>query len=192
MASNNVLVGAPATATGGILAAPAGTTGPVDPTTALDAAFVALGLVGEDGVTQTTERNIERIRAWGGDVVRTVTTEHGVTFTFQFLETDSTVMAEVYGADNVDLTAATTSSGSITAVTLKASTLPIKAYVFEMKDGDGRIRISLPAGQITEVGDVTYVHSDAVRYEVTIEALPDVDGVKAYIYVLNDDALVSP
>ena len=184
-----VMVGAPATATGAINTFNG--TSPVLPTTATAvlAGNTALGYVGEDGLTETQEQSVEKIKAWGGDTVKVLQTEHGLSYSFQFLENSSAVMQEVYGEDNVTTTPATESSGSLTDVAVKAGTLPIKPYVFDMKDGDALIRIVLPQGQIIERGDITYVHSDIIRYQVTIEALPDANGVKAYKYIVHDDQL---
>lgn len=185
MAKSDVRVGAPITGTGGILVAPQGTALPTDSTTAPDAALEKAGYVGEDGITMTQERSTEKIRAWGGDTVKVVQTEHDVTFSWQFLETNPIVLREVYGQDNVEVTPASPTAGTLTAVKLTSSTLPERVYVFEMKDGGARVRVVVPNLQITEVGDTTFVHSDVLRYEVTGEALPDENGVKAYIYEDN-------
>ena len=40
-----------------------------------------------DGLSMAIAKSIEKIRAWGGDTVRNVQTEHDVTFTFTLLET---------------------------------------------------------------------------------------------------------
>ena len=185
MASNDVLVASPATGTGGILAGPLGTTVPTDTATTLDVALVKHGYVGEDGLSMTTNRSTEKIRAWGGDTVRVVQTEHDVTFSWTFLETNAVTAAAVYGDDNVTATAATSSSGNLLAIKLNSDSLPSKVYVFDMKDGDRKVRVVVPNGQITEVGDTQFVHSNATGHEVTLEAFPDASGVKCYIY--SDD-----
>lgn len=182
MAKSDVLVGAPITGTGGILVAPTGTVVPTDSTTALNAALKPAGYAGEDGLKMSQSRSTEKIKAWGGDTVRVVETEHEVTFSWQFLETNPTVLGEVYGVDNVTSTPATATHGTLSAVQIKGGALPERTYVFEMKDGAARIRVVVPNLQITEVGDASFVHSDVIRYEVTAEALPDENGIKAYIY----------
>lgn len=189
MAKSDVLVGAPLTGTGGILVAPTGTTLPTDSSTALDAALKKAGYVGEDGVTMSIGRDTEKIKAWGGDTVRVVETSHEVTFSWTFLETNGLVLAEVYGADNVTVTPATSSTGTLSAVAIKGGALPERTYVLEMKDGKKRVRVVIPNLQITEVGDTQFVHTAATGYEVTAEALPDDSGVKAYIY--TDDGVTT-
>jgi hypothetical protein len=174
--ASNVLAGTPL-ATGGVLL---GALTAAAPTTAAGAltGFTAAGYIGEDGVVEANERSTDRIRAWGGDTVKVVQTEHNVTYTFTFLETlNSEVLKAVYGDDNV------TTTGSLHEVRVNSATLPHKSYVFEVKDGDAKIRIYVPDGQITEVGEITYSDSEVIGYEVTVEAFADELGNKAYKYL---------
>ena len=83
----NVAVGKPnLEVSGGVRWARAGSTLPTDPTTALDAAYVPLGYVGEDGVTESAERSTEEIFAWGGVKVRTVQTQYSGSLSFVLIE----------------------------------------------------------------------------------------------------------
>ncbi|MFE9497266.1 hypothetical protein [Streptomyces collinus] len=175
MATNsaNVLAGKPL-ASGGVLVAPVGSTAPTNAATALDAAFKALGYVGEDGLTESAERSTDKVKAWGGDVVKVVQTDYAVTYQFTLIETlNADVLKTVYGASNVTTTAATSTTGTLQAVKLNSDTFPRQSFVFEMKDGDSRIRIYVPQGQVTEVGEVTYSDEDVIGYEVTVEAFRD-------------------
>lgn len=185
--ANDVLVGAPLAATGGVKSAPAGTALPVDADTALDPAYVALGLVGEDGVTETADRSTEQIRAWGGSLARVVQTEFGLSYTFQLLDTTATVLREIHGDDNVTVDTATVGVEKI-AVELNKNPLPEKVYAIEVKDGDRKVRIVIPRGQITAIGDVTYVHSDVIRYELTISCYPDSNDNEAYKHISRPTA----
>lgn len=181
----NVVSGKPL-ATGGILIAPLGTTLPTSVSTAPDAAFVGAGYIGEDGVTEGGERSTEKIKAWGGDTVKVVQTEHSLTYSFSFIETlNADVLKAIYGDANVTTTAATVSSGTQHTVLVTGESLPHKSYIFEIKDGDARIRIAVPDGQITEVGEITYADSEVIAYEVTVECFGDANGVKATKYLDN-------
>ena len=180
----NVVAGTPL-ATGGILIGSLTATAPTTAVSALTG-FTAAGYIGEDGVTESNERSTDRIRAWGGDTVKVVQTEHNVTYQFTFLETlNADVLKAVYGEDNVTTTAAGVSTGTLHEVAINGSTLPHKSYVFEVKDGDAEIRIYVPDGQITEVGEVTYSDSEVVGYQVTVEAFADELGNKAYKFLDN-------
>lgn len=182
---SNVVAGKPL-ATGGILIAPLGTTLPTNASTAPNASFVSAGYIGEDGVTENNGRSTEKIRAWGGDTVKVAQTEHTLTYTFTFIESlNSDVLKAVYGDSNVTTTAPTASTGTLQAVKVTSDVLPHKEYIFEIRDGDAKIRIVVPDGQITEVGETTYSDAAAVAYQVTVECFPDSSGVKAYKYTDN-------
>lgn len=291
--SANVVAGSPL-ATGGVLIGPLSTAAPTSAKGSLAAGFVGAGYIGEDGLTETNERSSDNIRAWGGDTVKVVQTEHDISYSFMFLETlNSDVLKAVYGDSNVTTTASvaaiaapsitlgatattggtfaagtyfwkvtatdafgetvgsnevsatlvasgtqvinwtavtgatgykvyrgttaggqdklvttlgavttytdtgtagtagtvptanTTGAGTRHKVSLNATTLPRRSYVFEVKDGNAKIRIYVPEGQITEVGDVTYSDAEVVGYEVTVSTFPDANGNKAYKYLDN-------
>lgn len=166
----NVVAGVPLS-TGGVLIAPLGTALPADESAAPVAAFVSAGYIGEDGLTETIERSTDKVKAWGGDTVKVVQTEFGVQYKFTLIESvKKSVLEAVYGPANVTSTAATPSSGAKHAVKIVAAQLPHSAFIFEVKDGDARIRIVVEDGQITEVGDVTYADEEVIGYEVTVEA----------------------
>lgn len=180
--ASNVVAGVPL-ATGGVLLGALTATAPATAAGTLTG-FTASGYIGEDGVTETNERSTDRIRAWGGDTVKVVQTEHNVSYQFTFLETLNTdVLKAVYGDGNVTKTAATVSTGTLHEVKVNGATLPHKSFVFELKDGDAKIRIYVPDGQITEVGDITYSDSEVIGYQVTVEAFADEVGNKAYKYL---------
>lgn len=174
MASNDtsaIHAGRPAV-TGGVFTAPLGTTLPDDASTALEADFVGLGYVGEDGLSETNSRDSEQIREWGGKVVKVLQTDTENTYQLTLLQSGSPdVLKEVYGEDNVSVV------GSKTTITNDFSELPHKVWVFDMAEGNSRRRIAIPDGQITEVGDITYARGEAVAFEVTVTAFPDASGV---------------
>lgn len=176
--ANSTLVGAPLSATGGVLVGTEGAALPTSASTALTG-FTPLGLIGEDGLSETADRSTEQVRAWGGSLARTLQTEFGLSYTFQFIETTPDVLRAIHGVDNV--TAGTTPEEL--AIKINKEQLPQLPYVFEVKDGDNRIRIVIPNGQITNVGDITYSHNDIIRYEVTITCYADDAGNEGYKYV---------
>jgi len=185
----NVVAGKPLT-TGGVLIAALGTALPTAAGTAPDVGFVAAGYIGEDGVTEATDRSIEKVKAWGGDIVKVLQTEFSATYQFTFLESlNANVLKAVYGDTNVTTTAATVSTGTLQAVKINGDILPHKSFIFEVKDGLAKVRIVVPDGQINEVGEVTYSDSEVVAYQVTIEAFEDSAGNNAYKY--TDDGVFS-
>ena len=178
----NVVAGKPL-ATGGILSGPLGTPLPTDASTAPNAAITGVGYISDDGVSESMNRETDKIKAWGGDVVKIVQSEHSVTYQYTMIEAArAEVNREVYGEPNVTATVATTTHGNLLAIKVTAEQLPHRVRVIEIKDGDARVRIVLPDSQITEVGDITYQDAAIIAYPVTVEAFPDASGVKAYKY----------
>ena len=181
----NVVAGKPL-ATGGILSGPKGSPLPTDVSSTIDASIVGVGYISDDGVSESMSRETDKIKAWGGDVVKIVQSEHSVTYQYTMIEAArAEVNREVYGEPNVAATVATSAHGNQLAVKVTAEQLPHMVRVIEIKDGDARLRVVLPDSQITEVGDVTYQDASIIAYPVTVEAFPDDSGVKAYKY--SDD-----
>lgn len=175
----NVVAGKPLS-TGGVLVAPAGTALPTNASTAPNASFKAVGYVGEDGVTEGGERTTEKVKAWGGDIVKVLQTDHSLTYAFTLIESlNVEALKAVYGDANVTTTAPTASTGTLQTVNVTGEQLGHKAWIIEVKDGIARVRIAIADGQVTEVGEITYSDGSVIGYPVTIEAFPDSAGVKA-------------
>lgn len=184
----NVIAGKPQV-TGGVLFGPLGTALPTDVTTELNEALVFGGYVSEDGLTENADRSTDKIRAWGGDTVKVVQTEFSLTYEFTFIEAlNADVLATVYGSNNVQTTPAGDGTPGLHSVVVNSDSLPHQVFVFEIKDGDARIRIVLPDGQVTTVGEITYTDEDVVGYTVTVEAYQDADGANAYKYLTDGKA----
>lgn len=186
--AKNVLSGKPKVG-GAIFRAPIGSIRPKDAKTALDGAYVNLGYASDEGVTESVERSTEPVKAWGGDTVKIMQTEYGVSYTFQLIETlNDEVLKTLYGDSNVDVSPATQSKGSLRKVLLNSNALPPALYAIDLVDGDATIRIDL-IGQVSEVGEITYSDEDVIKYEVTIAGIADSDGNTAIKYI--DDGITT-
>jgi hypothetical protein len=153
-----------------VYAAPLGTILPTTATASLAAGFVDLGWVGEDGVTNSISREVTKHRAWGGEVVKVTQDNYTETITLTLLESSSAVLKVVYGEDNV------TAGPNYQSLTVEHSRLQLErqSFVIDFIDGDRAGRIVVREGQVTELGDVVYVHRDLTRYEITIDVFkPD-------------------
>jgi len=150
--------------TGAVYVAPTATTAPTGTGVALDAAFVDLGYVSADGITENIDRTTNQIRAWqNGSLVREVTSEGTYSVDMTFIETNESVLELYYGA-------------TITAGELDGdptSTGGRKSFVVDVIDGAIIERIYIPAGEITSVGTRTLASGEAVGYQVTITAYAD-------------------
>jgi len=178
-------------ATGSALVAPLGTTLPTSATDALDEDFVDLGYVGEDGFTETMERTTEEKKSFGGDTVKVLQTEYNHSFSFVLLEsTNADVLKAVYGASNVEVAPANGVHGTQISIKKNSKKLPHMSWVIDTQDSElgARYRTVIPDGQITEVGDVTIVHSDTISYEVTVKCFKNDAG--DYVYTYTDDGVL--
>lgn len=180
----NVSTGKPSVS-GGIWIADSGTTPPTDATTALGGSFTALGYVSEDGLVNSNSPESDTGKAWGGDIVITYQTEKSDTFQFTLIGSkDVDVLEAVYGSANVSGTL----SNGIT-VTANATEAEEHVWVFEMVMRDNTYkRIVVPAGKVTEVGDITYTDQDIVGYELTVQAFPDSSNNTHYEYIVEASA----
>lgn len=176
---SNVSAGKPQVA-GAIFRAPVGSTLPTDATTALDAAFKALGYISQDGVTNGNAISSEDYYAWGGNHVLNMATSRADTFQFTPIESlNPEVLKLYYGDANVS---GTLTSGIV--VNANAKDLGEHAYVIDMLARDGAVkRLVIPSAKVTTAGDVVYRDNQPVGYQVTLAAMPDSSGNTHYEYI---------
>ena len=160
---------------GAIYSAPKGTPLPTDATTALNAKFLSLGYISEDGLENENSPESENVKAWGGDIVHSSQTEKPDTFTYTLIEAlNVNVLKEVYGADNV--------SGDLkTGITIKDRDMILK-------DGTMK-RIVIPQGKVTGIGTISYKDAETVGYQTTLTAFPDGESNTHYEYIKAPSAV---
>lgn len=166
-------------ATGGaIYIAPAGTAVPTSTTGALTS-FVSLGAISEDGTVRKCDRESVDVIDWNGDTQTTLNVSMTESYTFAMLDTtDANVLKVVYGDDNV-----TTTNGEV-KVKANAKALEEHAFVIDMLLSDGKAeRICIARGKVSEVGDISYVSDEAIKFEVTIKCLVDANGDQSVTYI---------
>jgi hypothetical protein len=182
MSNNNAYVSTGKPKIGGaVFRAPLGTTLPTTADETLDAAFVNQGYCSEDGLTNNNNKETELIKAWGGDTVIVVGTEHKDEFGVTLIEvTNPDVLKTVHGDDNV--------SGALaTGLTVRVNSdeLPESAWVVDMILHGVMKRVVIAKGKVTEVGEVSYKDDDAAGYKLTIAAMAggfaDGDTHKEYL-----------
>lgn len=150
--------------TGEVSVAPTATAAPTAVDSALNVAFVGLGYVGEDGITESRERSTTDIKAWqNADTVRTVVTDANLSYTFKLIETTEASLELFYGS----------AVASEKLVVTPATTGGRKSFVIDVEDGTDLLRIYIPEGEVAEVGDVVYASGEAIGYEVTVRAYPN-------------------
>lgn len=153
--------------TGAIMVGPTTAVSPTG-TAGTTVGFVDLGLVSDDGVTETRARSTDDIKSWqNGATVRTVVTEGTLTFKFTLIETNPAAVALFYGTPIVPGAA----DGSF--VIIPTATGGRKSFILDVIDGAELLRVYVPQGEVTEVGDKVYSNGAAIGYECTITAYLD-------------------
>lgn len=192
--NSDVRIGAPdQKVTGAIKHAPLGTTVPTltnitKAAVSLDDAFVGDEYVSEDGLTLAPSMSTTEIKDWSGATVRKVLESFDGTLSWTMISTNAGALKIAFGSAHVSTEAATTQHGAQVMAALGAYLPEEQAWVFLMKDGDARIVITVPDGQITEVGEITFASNHAVSWPVTLSCYPDSSGNS--IYIMTDDGQV--
>ena len=177
---SNVSTGKPKVA-GAVFRAPLGTTLPTDASTALGTAFVELGYVSEDGVTNNNTPDSDTVQAWGGATVLVIQNEMSDEWTLTLIESlNPNVLKAVYGDSKVTVNS---EAGTITVQATAEQRLDA-CYVIDMSLKGGALkRVVIPSGSMSELGEIVYKDDEPIGYELTINALPDASGVQHYEYI---------
>ena len=147
---------------GYLFSAPIGTALPTNHTTALNAAFVNLGYVSDEGAVFATDVDSDTFKDLNGTDIATSSGGSTRTLQVNLVETKADVLKEVYGQDNV-----TEANGTIT-VNHTNDEMPHRALVLELVLRDGKKwRRVIEDAQVTEWEDLTILYSELVSYGIT-------------------------
>lgn len=178
MANSNLITSSNPGRNGVFFRAPVGTPLPKNAVDELDKAFIDQGIVGEDGVSLSVTRDTEDIKAYGGEVVYVLQTDFGEEITLTMYESANVdTLKTVFGEDNV-----VKDDSGITIKHNKAR-LPRSTMVFDHIIDQGVKRQVAAIAQVVSVGDIVNVHTDIVKYELTIKLYPDQDGNTLVEYI---------
>jgi len=176
--AKKVLVGAPnqSSTTGAVQYAAIGTTPPTDAKTAWNAGTYC-GYVSEDGLTLSANFNTVDIKDWSKSTIRTLLDEFSGEVTFNFVQTDYDSLCAIFGSESVS------QSGNKITINIGAHMTAPKVYVFNMKDGEARMRVVLPNAQPVLNGALTFVAGAAINWPVKLTCGADSNGESIYVYV---------
>lgn len=180
----------PPTGQGGVWRGPLGTTLPTDTTSNLDAGFISLGYIDDDGVTRHEDRPNTPQFAWGGAKVATLQQHYDVTFTMKLMQPiDPDVLKAVHSDSNVSVAAATSDTGTITTTLLNPKQNVNSAWVIAGFYQLATMRLAIPIARITTINPVKWTHKTLALYDVTLSAFPDTSG--NFVYQITDDGIFS-
>ena len=147
--------------TGAVYVGTAGATAPTSATAAVTG-YKGLGYISEDGVEETLDRSVDKLKAWqNAAVVRTVVTESAMSYKFTMLEET---------LDTVGLFYSTTVDGSGTVVIDPGATSGPLPFVIDVIDGTDVIR-AVFTGEVGETEAIKYASGELVGYGVTVNVI---------------------
>lgn len=167
--------GSSANKSGYIWVAPLGTALPVDATTELSTAFVGLGYLSEDGLTEPASLEAgDDIVAAGGDTVAQADPTFSKTWTGTCIEAlNADLLKVAYGSSNVTVAAASSTKDGTITIKEQAGDLEHHVIVIdEMLKGGRRRRNVMADATFLITGDISHVHTSLVNFEFTINAYP--------------------
>ena len=145
-------------------------TSPTDASTALPVGFTGLGLVSEDGVTRTIDRETTTVRDWAKRPVLTTEDSFGVSYEMTLMSATVATLREVFGARNV------AESDGVITIRHRPGAMPDRFWVLEIASGEDGIREVIPSGQVVAVSETTFAASSPIQFTITIEAHADAGG----------------
>ncbi|MFE9335273.1 hypothetical protein [Streptomyces sp. NPDC007063] len=165
--------------------APLATAIPADLTSPMtsETAWSAVGLLSEDGASESRDEDSNDFYAWGGRLVRTHRSKHKRTITVTCLSDNPVVFKLV----NPGSTVATDSETGVNTRTVKVPKSEKQSFTLELFDGDITRRRHFHTGEVTEVGETALGEGDLQAYELTITVYPDENDV-LYVDYDNDAA----
>ena len=170
---------------GTIFLAPTSTSLPTTATETLNAAFAGVGYISEDGVTNTLNKDISKIKAWGGDVVLVLNNGLEDQFKFKMIQSmDANALKAVFGDGNVTVTAAIGGTPAKIDIKVNNNEQDAKAWVIEtILNGGSLKRIVIPNAKVEAIGDIVYRDNEAIGFEITLAASADSSGNSHYEYI---------
>lgn len=169
---------------GYFFSAPLGTAVPTDITSALDENYVNLGYVLEDGFVFSEDTDNTEVKDINGDTIANLSGSRTETVQVTLAEVKKDTLSEVRGHANVK------DEKGILTVKHNSEERETRVYVLELILKDGRRQRSvIPAGKVTEIGDVTYHSSDVVAFELTITCFVDENGDTVIDYIESNETV---
>lgn len=184
MANNadNIIVGS----NGSVYIAPVGTTMPTTENSALNAAFVDVGYVSEDGLALSVETTTNDVNAFQSlSAVRKVVTSRNTSVSFTLREWSAANLVFAFGGGTV-----TDQSTHFQYDPPAAGDgLYERAMVIDWRDGDKVYRMCIPRGVATDAVETTITRTGAADLPITFNVLDNNGGTW---YLFTDDPALDP
>ena len=153
-----------------------------------DAVWESGGYVGDAGIAISTNKGTTVIKDWSQGTVRKALSDFDGTISVPFLQIDEFAAKRLVGKNNAVFAEANAQHGNMLTIDLGPDMPEIEAYCFSMKDGDSRIRVVVPRGQITNIDAINFVPNAANSWPGTRACYAGPDGWA--IRVIYEDGTV--
>lgn len=167
------------------------TTIPADITAAITAiaSFTSSGYISSDGAALNTTLSVTDVREWNLNAVRRILEQFDGTLTLTLIQLDEESAKQCFGASNVTKVAANSTHGEQLKIALGAHLDGSQAWALRLKDGNAKMIVLIPNGQVTSGVDITFAANSAINLPITISANDDGTGNSIYIY--TDDGVTT-
>lgn len=174
-------------ARGNVYVAPVGTAGPTNIATALNAAFIDLGYLSEDGISEFSPGvETNAIPAWQSFYpIRRVVTDRSLTIGFTLLEWSDVTVKLAFGGGDI-----ATATSIYTYTPPDPEDIDYRAMVVQWIDGAKNYRLHLPRVMVTDVGSIPLRRGDAAGIPLTF-AVDAVDGASPFSLITDDPAFAT-
>ena len=174
--ANNIVVGS----TGTVSVAPTGTAAPTTTSSALNAAFLDMGFLTEEGFTFTESKDIADINVWQSFYpARRLVTGRAVEVSFSLREWKRSTVEFALGGT------VTGSAPNWTFNPPSPSTLPTRSLVIDWQDGTKYFRLYFPVGLVSEAVESNVTRTDSAVLPVTFASQDPGGGTNIYTLFTN-------
>lgn len=164
-------------ATGAVSVAPVGSTLPTSIATALNASYVDLGLITEDGVTVSPEMSQEVLRAWQVlGRVRTLITERDFKIQFALMQWNNVNLPFAMGGGDIAVDVAASAGPPVVEAEYSydfpdSDVRDERSLVVEWVDGTKNYRIVIPRGEVSELDEFQAQKTDSANLGITFNVV---------------------
>lgn len=148
--------------------------------------FATSGYVSEDGLSLATDYSTNDIKEWNGATVRKLLESFDGTLSWTLIQMDADAWKQAFGEENVVV------NGDEIHIKMGSHLPEVKSWCFRMKDGDNRIVIFVPKGQVTSVDEITFSATDAISLPIELSCYDDGDGESIHIFVATAGSSPTP
>jgi len=181
--TDEIVVGA----NGSVFVAPVGTTEPAMISTVLDAAFVDLGYVNEDGATFLDGKTIEDVNVWQlFYAARKLVTAKEASLAFVLSQWSELTVPLAFGGGVTVMDGA----GEYSYTPPAPGTIDERAMILEWVDGIKNYRLIIPRGLVTENVETNLVKTGAAELPITFSIVGTAAGTPWYLQ--TDDEALNP